>query len=137
MLSFLSYYSKMACLVGILGSLCSPKLGGLQVCPPGKHINVGPLRRLLMAFVTMHTRGSLHTSQISHLLLHPSLRLLVPGLSSHFCHCFLYNLLLRYVALVGNILEKWLQDFVSFGNPCIHMQVQDCFHGETILVVLL
>ena len=36
-------------------------------------------------------RGSLHTSQISHLLLKPSLWLLVPGLSSHFCHSFLYN----------------------------------------------
>ena len=31
-----------------------------------------------------YCRGSLHTSQISHLLLYPSLWLLVPGLSSHF-----------------------------------------------------
>ena len=41
------------------------------------------------------SRGSPHTSQISHLLLYPSLWLLVPGLSSQFCHTFLYNLLLR------------------------------------------
>ena len=59
-------------------------------------------------------KGSLHTSQISHLLLYPSLWLLVPGLSSHY---FLYNLLLTS-AVVGNIFEKWLQDFVSFRNPC-------------------
>ena len=63
-------------------------------------------------------RGSLHTSQISHLLLYPSLRLLVPGLSSHFCHCFLYNQLLRST-LVSNIFGKWVQDSVSFGNPWI------------------
>ena len=61
-------------------------------------------------------RGSLHTS---HLLMYPSLWLLVPGLSSHFCHCFLYNQLLRST-LVSNIFgEKWLQDSVSFGNPCL------------------
>ena len=47
----------------------------------------------------------------------PSLWLLVPELSSLFCHCFLYNLLLRS-ALVSNIFGKWLQDFVSFRNPC-------------------
>ena len=23
-------------------------------------------------------------------------------------------------AVIGNIFEKWLQDFVSFGNPCIY-----------------
>ena len=46
----------------------------------------------------------------------PSLWLLVLGLSSHFCHYFLYNLLLRS-ALVSNIFGKWLQDFVSFRNP--------------------
>ena len=62
------------------------------------------------------TRGSLCTSQISHLLLYPSLRLVVPGLSGHFHYYFLYNLLLR-ATLVGNIFEKWLQDFVRFGNP--------------------
>ena len=61
-------------------------------------------------------KGSLRTSQISHLLLYPSLWLLVPGLSSQFCHYFLYNLLLMS-AVVGNIFEKRLQDFVSFGNP--------------------
>ena len=32
-------------------------------------------------------RGSLHTSQISHFLLYPSLWLIVSGLNSHFCHC--------------------------------------------------
>ena len=41
---------------------------------------------------------------------------LVPGLNSHFYHCFLYNLFLRS-ALVSNIFGKWLQDFASFGNP--------------------
>ena len=60
-------------------------------------------------------RGSLHTSQVSHLLLYLSLWLLFPGLSSHFCYCFLYNLVLRS-ALVSNIFEKWLQDFECFGN---------------------
>ena len=33
-------------------------------------------------------RGSLHTSRISHLLLYPSLWLLVPGLSSQFLPLF-------------------------------------------------
>ena len=37
----------------------------------------------------------IHISQNSHLLLYPSLWLLVPGLSSHFCYYFFYNLLLR------------------------------------------
>ena len=68
--------------------------------------------------LTHDIRGSLHTSQNSHLLLYPSLWLLALGLSSHFCHCFLYNLLLRST-LVSNFFEKWLQDFVSFGNPCM------------------
>ena len=58
-----------------------------------------------------------HSSQISHLLLYPSLWLPVLGLSSHFHHCLFCNLLLTS-ALVGNIFEKWLQDFVSFGNSC-------------------
>ena len=62
-------------------------------------------------------RGSLYISQINHLLLYLLLWLLVPGSSSHFCHCLLYNLLLRS-PLVSNILGKWLQDFVSFRNPC-------------------
>ena len=61
-------------------------------------------------------RGSLHASQIRHLLLYLSLWLLVPGLSHHFYHNFLYNLLLMS-ALVGNIFDKWLQDPVNFGNP--------------------
>ena len=42
-------------------------------------------------------RGSPHTSQISYLLLWPSLGLLVLGQSSHFRHCFLNNLLLTSV----------------------------------------
>ena len=28
--------------------------------------------------------------------------------------------------MVGNIFEKWLQDFVSFGNPCIHTYITHC-----------
>ena len=47
---------------------------------------------------------------------------LVPWLSSHFCHCFLYNLLLRS-ALVVSIFRKWLQDLVWFGNPWIYRSV--------------
>ena len=70
--------------------------------------------------IHVHTRGSLHTSQTSHLLLYPSLWLLVPGLSSHFCCYFLYNLLLKSVQ-VSKIIRKWPQDFVSLGNPCIHV----------------
>ena len=35
-------------------------------------------------YVNAYSRGSPHTSQISYLLLYPSLWLLVPGLSSHF-----------------------------------------------------
>ena len=59
-------------------------------------------------------------SQISHLLLYPSLWLLVPGLSSHFCHPFLYNQFLRS-ALGSIIFGKWLQNFVCFGNPWIQL----------------
>ena len=68
---------------------------------------------------TLYSRDSLNASQISHLLVYPSLRQLVPGLSSPFCNRFLYNLFLRSAAsaLVSNIFGKWLQDFVSFGNP--------------------
>ena len=53
----------------------------------------------------------MHTSQISHLLLHPSLWLLVPAMdwATLFCHCFLCNLLLRG-ALISNIFGKWLKD---------------------------
>ena len=47
-------------------------------------------------------RGSLHTGQISHLLLYPSLWLLVPGYYT--CHYFLYDLLLMS-AVVGSIVE--------------------------------
>ena len=47
-----------------------------------------------------------------------SLWLLVPGLSSHFCYCFLYNLLLRSALDSNNTFGKWLQDLVSFGKPC-------------------
>ena len=37
--------------------------------------------------------------------------ILVLGLSSHF--------LPLMSVVVGNIFEKWLQDLISFGNPCI------------------
>ena len=43
--------------------------------------------------------GALCTSQISHLLLYPSLWLLVPGLSSHFCHCYLVEMATRFCKL--------------------------------------
>ncbi len=69
-----------------------------------------------MLLLRTTVRGSLHTSQISHLLLYPLLWLLVPGLSSHF---LLYNLLLTLL-LVGNIFEKWLQKFCKLWEPlCI------------------
>ena len=55
-----------------------------------------------------------HYSQITHLLLYPSFWLLLSGLSSHY---FPYNLPLLST-VEGNIFEKWLQGFVSFGNPC-------------------
>ena len=54
--------------------------------------------------------GSLHTGQISHLLLYPSLWLLVLGLSSHICYCFLYNLLLR------SVLASDYWPVISLGN---------------------
>lgn len=41
-------------------------------------------------------KGSLHTSQISNLLLYPSLWLPVPGLSSQFRHYLQYSLLFNF-----------------------------------------
>ena len=69
----------------------------------------------------MYVLGVPHTPAklaICYNILHPSLWLLVPGLSSQFCHTFLYNVLLRSL-LVSNIFGKSPQDFVSFGNPCV------------------
>ena len=43
---------------------------------------------------------------------------------------FLYTLLLMS-AVVGNIFEKWLQNFVSFGNPCI-ICTHYVYHGTKI-----
>ena len=63
-----------------------------------------------------HRRDSLHTSQISHLLLYPSLWLLVPGLSGQFLPLFLYNMLLMS-AVIAKIFEKWLQDFCKLWEP--------------------
>ena len=62
-------------------------------------------------------RGSPHTSQISHLILYPSLWLLVPGLSSQFFAIISYTTGFLMSAMVGNIFEKWLLDVVTFGNP--------------------
>ena len=56
-------------------------------------------RNLKQKCKIIFSQGSLHTSQISHLLLYPSLWLLVSGLSSQFCHYFLYNLLIRFCKL--------------------------------------
>ena len=57
-----------------------------------------------------------YTQSFTHWLI-----VVVLGLSSHFCCCFLYTLLLHKVntqhSLVSNIFEKWLQDFVLLGNP--------------------
>ena len=69
-------------------------------------VHMQQISRLFLADISA-VRGSLHTSQISHLVLYPSLWLLVPGLSSHFCHYFLYNLLLRSTP-VSNIFGKRL-----------------------------
>ena len=64
----------------------------------------------------------------SHLLLYPLHWLLVLGLSSHFHHCFLYNLLLS-PTLVSNIFEKWLQDYVRLGNPWLYaLDVRSSIH---------
>ena len=82
----------------------------------------------------VNVRGSLYTSQISHLLLYPSLRLLVPGFSSHFCHYFPYTLLLRS-ALVTNIFGKRLQDFVCFRNPYIMYNYMYMSDANGLLVV--
>ena len=43
---------------------------------------------------------------------------LVPGLSSQFLPYSLHNLL-SVTEVVSNVLEEWLQDLVSFGNPCL------------------
>ena len=100
---------------------------------------------LLPIFPAILYAGFPHTSQISHLVLYPSLWLLVSGMSSQFtflCNLLLkspiyatlsYNLLLKspiYATLSYNLFLKspralvsgiLLQDFASFGNPCTCM----------------
>ena len=63
--------------------LTHPLTSSLIPRPHSQLFNVARQTHIIM--------GSLHSSQISHLLLYPSLWLLVPGLSSHFHYCFLYN----------------------------------------------
>ena len=59
-------------------------------------------------------------AKLAILILYPSLWLLVPGLDSQILfHCFLYNVLAFISVVMSIIFEKWLQDFVTFGNPCI------------------
>ena len=53
----------------------------------------------------------------------PSLWLLVPGLSSHLCHCFLYNLLLRS-ALVSNIFGNGYKILYTSGIPDIPLAIK-------------
>ena len=65
-------------------------------------------------------QGFSSTSQISHLLLCPSLWLLVPGLCSHFHYC---NIHLRS-GLVSIIFEMRIQYFVCFVNPCDDIQMK-------------
>ena len=60
--------------------------------------------------------GSPHTSQISHLLLYPSLWLQKSERSSHFYH-YQQSLLWYVLLLISNIAEKWLEHFLSLGNP--------------------
>ena len=88
--------------------LTHPLTSSLIPRPHSQLFNVARQTHIIM--------GSLHSSQINHLLLYPSLWLLVPGLSSHFHYCFLYNHFLRST-LVNNIFEKWLQDFEHLENP--------------------
>ena len=58
-------------------------------------------------------------------VLYPSLWLPVPGLSSQFFAIISYaTYLLLRSAMISNIFGKWVQDFVSFGNPCVHVHVQ-------------
>ena len=72
---------------------------------------------MCLRFILMYTyRGSPHTSQISHLLLNGKIGYSIQELVAKVKDNFLYNLLLM-TAVVSNIFEKWLQDFVSFGNP--------------------
>ena len=61
-------------------------------------------------------RGIIHTGSLhsSHLLLYPSLWLLVPGLSGHFCHFFFKTLAFELSSIVT---RKWLPDFVCFRKP--------------------
>ena len=62
----------------------------------------------------VHHRGSLHTSQISHLLLYPSLWLLVPGLSSQFLPLYAIQTAFN----VRIFLRNGYKIFASFGNLC-------------------
>ena len=66
---------------------------------------------------TLLSRGSLHTSQVSNLLLYPSLWLLVPEQSSHFSHCFLYNLLLRSALVSVYYLWEMVTRFCNLREP--------------------
>ena len=62
----------------------------VDIAPPLTMILNEGLMYMYMYTYNMYMciRGSLHTSQISHLLLYPSLWLLVPGLSSQFLPYF-------------------------------------------------
>ena len=61
------------------------------------------------------TRGSLHTSQISHLLKYPSLWLAILGLSSHFAN-------VSFTTYWGHTGQQYLwkvaTNLVCFGNLC-------------------
>ena len=60
--------------------------------------------------------GSPHSNQISHLLLYPSFCLQKSEVSSHFYH-YQQSLLRCFLLLISNITEKWLEHFMSLGNP--------------------
>ena len=62
-----------------------------------------------------HTLAKLAIS--NDLLLYPSLWLLVPGLSSHFCHCFLHTPASAMNTGQQYLWEMAIQEFISFGNP--------------------
>ena len=72
-------------------------------------------------------RGSPHSSQIIYLLMCLLLWLQRPERSCHFYHYNVYNIDRCILLLISNIDDKWLEHYVSFGNPWSFI------HGGVIL----
>ena len=115
------YICRALCFTSTLGSstswtatannyACTAAMGCIHKCTWQQTVCGGHNNYYLEGQYTciMHLcRGSLHTSQISHLLLHPSHRLLTCTCSSIVIFPIFSKPNLRS-ALVSNIYEKWL-----------------------------